>query len=149
MVGTFVWVFASTFSFLINHPNNLNAAKRKSSVNSRLCHRALCSSSFMRMFPYCLKVLHFIVASESLRCEQFAWGGTWASAQIKRCCNCKGNTWSLLMMATENLCGGVQQHSSFHLCLAASWVVFYTYIDSKCDEGSWKDSLVKSNPWMS
>lgn len=118
--------------FPINHPNNLKSVKRKSSVNSHVCHRSLCSSSFMRTYlSFLFKLLHFIVASESLRHEQFCWGGIWASVQIKQCCNCWGNTWSLLMMTAENLCGRVQQHSSFHLCLAASSVVFYMHIDSQ------------------
>lgn len=97
-------VFASTFFFVINHPNNFNSVKSKNSVNSQ--------------------VLHFVVASESLRHWQFCSGAFWASVQIKQCYNCWWNQCSLLMI-TENLYDCVQQHSSFHLSLAANSVVFY------------------------
>lgn len=57
MVGAFVCVFASTFFFVINHPliNNFNSVKRKNSANSHVCNRSLISSSFMRMYPFCVK----------------------------------------------------------------------------------------------
>lgn len=56
MVGAFVCVFVSTLFFVTNHPSKFNSVKTKKLVNSHVCNRSRYSSSFMRMYPFCVKL---------------------------------------------------------------------------------------------
>lgn len=51
--------------FVTNPPNNLNSMMNRNSVNNHVCNRNLYSSFFMRIYPFYIWILYYVVVSES------------------------------------------------------------------------------------